>query len=215
MKVLGFNGSPRKSWNTATLLNHALAGAASQGAETELIHLYDINYKGCKSCFSCKTKGGRSYGRCSQKDDLLPILKRIAEAQAIILGSPIYFRDFSGEMRSFMERLMFPYTAYTDPQQTLFLGKLKVGVIYTMNVTAVEMSQRGLDQYLHGQEETLKMLFGSVDTLYSFDTYQFKDYSRFVADRFDAEKKAQRRKEVFPEDCKAAFAMGARLALQD
>jgi len=47
MKVLAFNGSPRKKWNTGILLDHALQGAASQGAKTEIIHLYDLNYKGC------------------------------------------------------------------------------------------------------------------------------------------------------------------------
>ena len=67
---MAFNGSPRKKWNTATLLEKALEGAASQGAKTELIHLYDLNYKGCISCFACKTKGGKSYGRCAVKDDL-------------------------------------------------------------------------------------------------------------------------------------------------
>jgi len=56
MKVMAFNGSPRKKWNTATLLEKALEGASSKGAETELIHLYDLNYKGCISCFSCKMK---------------------------------------------------------------------------------------------------------------------------------------------------------------
>jgi len=59
MKVIAINGSPRKKWNTATLLEKALAGAASQGAETELMHLYDLNYKGCISCFACKTIGGK------------------------------------------------------------------------------------------------------------------------------------------------------------
>ena len=61
MKVMAINGSPRKEWNTATLLEKALEGAASQGAETELIHLYDLSFKGCKSCFACKTRGGESY----------------------------------------------------------------------------------------------------------------------------------------------------------
>lgn len=51
MKILAFNGSPRKNWNTATLLNKALEGAASQGAETELIHLYDLHYKGVYKLF--------------------------------------------------------------------------------------------------------------------------------------------------------------------
>lgn len=44
MKVMAFNGSPRKNWNTATLLNKALEGATSQEAETEIIHLYDLNW---------------------------------------------------------------------------------------------------------------------------------------------------------------------------
>ena len=70
MKVLAVNGSPRKNWNTATLLRKALEGAASQGAETEFIHLYDLNFKGCQSCFACKTIGGKSYGKCARKDDI-------------------------------------------------------------------------------------------------------------------------------------------------
>jgi multimeric flavodoxin WrbA len=60
MKIMAFNGSPRKEWNTAALLKKALEGASSQGAETELVHLYDSNYKGCISCFACKEKGGKS-----------------------------------------------------------------------------------------------------------------------------------------------------------
>ena len=87
---MAFNGSPRKKWNTATLLEKALEGAASQGAETELIHLYDLNYKGCISCFACKTIGGKSYGKCAVRDDLTPIFRKVEKADAIILGSPIY-----------------------------------------------------------------------------------------------------------------------------
>ena len=135
MKVIALNGSPRKKWNTATLLEKALEGAASQGAETELIHLYDLDFKGCVSCFACKTKDGESYGRCAVKDDLAPILGKIAESDAIILGSPIYLCDFTGEMRSFMERLLFPYLTYTDPSQSLFPKKIHTALFYTMNST--------------------------------------------------------------------------------
>ena len=121
MKVIAINGSPRKGWNTATLLNRALVGAASEGADTELIHLYDLNFKGCTSCFACKLKDGKSYGRCALKDELTPVLKQIEEeADAIILGSPIYFGTVTGEMRSFMERLMFPYLTYTNPPPRYF-----------------------------------------------------------------------------------------------
>lgn len=119
MKVTAFNGSPRKKQNTATLLENALAGARSNEAETELIHLYDLDYKGCSSCFSCKTKGGKSYGHCAVNDELTPILIKIEESDAIILGSPIYLGTVTGKMRSFMERLLFPYLTYTDPIESL------------------------------------------------------------------------------------------------
>ena len=89
MKVYAINGSPRKNWNTAMMLEHALAGAASQGAETELINLYDLNFKGCISCFACKLKGGKSYGKCTVKDGLTPVLEKLAQADAFILGSTI------------------------------------------------------------------------------------------------------------------------------
>ena len=212
MKVLAFNGSPRIKWNTATLLEKALEGAASQGAETELIHLYDLKYKGCISCFACKTKGGKSYGRCAVKDDLTPIFKKIEAADAIFLGSPIYYGTVSGEMKSFMERLLFPYMTYSDPPQLLFPKKINTGFIYTMNVTEEQMKKFGFAQHIRLNEIILKMIFGASESLFSCDTYQFEDYSKVVADRFDVDKKAQRRKEVFPKDCEKAFEMGARFA---
>jgi multimeric flavodoxin WrbA len=212
MKVMAFNGSPRKKWNTATLLEKALEGAASQGAETELVHLYDLTFKGCKSCFACKTKGGASYGRCATKDDLTPILKRVEEADSIILGSPFYFGTVSGEMRSFMERLMFPYLKYTAPPRSLFPKKINTGFIYTMNASQEGMKPSGQEQRVTRNERLLQMLFGASESLCSFDTYQFEDYSKVVADLFDPEKKAKRRAEVFPKDCEKAFEMGARFA---
>lgn len=211
MKVIAFNGSPRKKWNTATLLEKALEGAASQKAETELIHLYDLNFSGCVSCFSCKTKGGKSYGKCAYKDELTPILERIEETDALILGSPIYLFTATGEMRSFMERLIFPYVTYTEPPNTLFPKKINTGFIYTMNITE-ERVKESCGQHLDINEMFLKRIFGATESLLSFDTYQFKDYSKVVADRFDPEKKAKRRKEIFPKDCEKAFEMGVRFA---
>jgi multimeric flavodoxin WrbA len=61
-RVIAINGSPRKNGNTAILLQKALDGAASVGAETEIVHLVDLNYKGCTSCFACKRKGAQLAG---------------------------------------------------------------------------------------------------------------------------------------------------------
>ena len=212
MKVIAFNGSPRKTWNTATLLEKALEGAVTQGAKTELIHLYDLNFKGCISCFACKTIGGESYGKCAVQDDLTPIFRNIEEADAIILGSPMYFGAISGELKSFMERLLFPYSTYTDPPQSLFPKKIKTGFIYTMSTTEEQMAERGYVQYFKHHEATLQRIYGASEYMCSCDTYQFDDYSKVVSSRFDPEKKAQRRKEIFPQDCEKAFDMGVRFA---
>jgi multimeric flavodoxin WrbA len=212
MKIMAVNGSPRKAWNTATLLKKALKGAASQGAETELVHLYDLNFKGCISCFACKTRGGKSYGQCAVKDDLRPVLERIAAADGLILGSPIYFGIVTGEMRSFMERLLFPYFTYTDPPQSLAPKQMPTGFIYTMNITEEMMKDWGYQPLFDNNQRLLQMAFGASESLCSFDTYQFKDYAKVVADRFDPEQKARRRLEVFPQDCDTALAMGARFA---
>jgi len=211
MKVIGINGGPRKKWNTASLLNKALEGAASKGAETEMIHLYDLNFKGCVSCFACKTKGGKSYGRCAVKDDLTPLLRKVEEVDAMILGSPIYFGTVTGEMRSCMERLLFPYLAYTNPPSSLFERKINTGFIYTMNAPEERIGQHG-GQHIGLNEMMLKMVFGTSESLMSFETYQFDDYSTVVSDLFDVEQRTRRRKEVFPEDCARAFELGAKLA---
>jgi multimeric flavodoxin WrbA len=211
MKVLAFNGSPRKKWNTATLLDKALEGAASKGAKTEMIHLYDLDYKGCISCFSCKLKDGKSYGRCAVKDGLAPVLAEINEADAIILGSPIYFARMTGEMRSFMERLLFPYLEYADPWRSLFPRKIGTGIIYTMNITEEEMKAFRMGYSLDVNETVLKMIFGASESLYCYDTYQFEDYSKVVSDRINVEAKEQRRREIFPKDCEKAYEMGVRL----
>lgn len=211
MRVLAFNGSPRKKWNTATLLQRALDGAASNGAATEMVHLYDLDYKGCVSCFACKRRGGASFGRCVLKDGLAPVLERIREADAIILGSPIYFARMTGEMRSFMERLLFPYLEYADPWRSLFPRKINTGIIYTMNITEEEMKALRMGYSLDVNEMILKMIFGASETLYCYDTYQFENYSEVVADRIDVEAKERRRRETFPKDCEKAYEMGVRL----
>lgn len=208
--VIAINGSPRKSWNTATLLTKALEGAASQRAETELIHLYDLNFRGCTSCFACKRKGGKSYGKCAMNDDLTPILKKIESVDAIILGSPIYMGTATGEMRSFMERLVFPYVVYDGNYSSLFKRKIPTGFIYTMNATESQMEERGYVQSFELAEMMLVRAFGKVESLYVTDTYQFDDYSKYVVSAFDPEKKAATRKEVFPQDCEKACNMGMR-----
>ncbi|MBR4643428.1 MAG: flavodoxin family protein [Selenomonadaceae bacterium] len=59
MNVIAVSGSPRKNRNTEKMLAEALSGSATQGAQTKLIRLYDLNFKGCKSCLACKRIGAQ------------------------------------------------------------------------------------------------------------------------------------------------------------
>jgi multimeric flavodoxin WrbA len=213
MKAIAINGSPRKRWNTATLLRKALAGAKAKGAETELLHLYDLSYRGCISCFACKKIGGKSYGRCAVRDQLTPVLRKAAEAEVLILGSPIYFHTETGEMRSFLERLLFPYLTYTPGYASIFPGQARTGLIYTMNVTEENLPAYHQDVSTAASRGTMTRVFGNCEVLLSTDTLQFSDYSKYLSTAFDPAVKAKRRQEVFPEDCARAYELGAKLTL--
>lgn len=212
MSIIAINGSPRKNKNTVTLLNKVLEGAASKGAETELFNLYDLNYKGCVSCFACKLKDGKSYGKCALRDDLTPILEKVEKADAIVLGSPIYLASVTGEMRSFMERLLFPFSTYTPGYRSIFERKISTAFIYTMNVTNEQMEQLGYKQILKFSETYMERIFGYCESLIVNDTYQFEDYSKYVVTVFDEKKKAKVRSEDFPKECEKAFNIGVRFA---
>jgi multimeric flavodoxin WrbA len=211
MKVLAINGSPRRNGNTAILLSNALKGAEVEGAETEIVHLYDLDFKGCTSCFACKRKGGKSYGKCAMKDDLAPVLEKILDVDAIILGSPIYLGNVSGEMRSFLERMIFPYLVYDKDHSMIFPKKLKGGWIYTMNIPETQLKESGYGSLFMNNEKLMTRVFGSSESLVVTDTFQFDDYSKYDSSMFDADLKAKRRQEVFPEDCDKAFQMGRRM----
>lgn len=211
MKLLAFNGSPRKAWNTATLLKHACEGAESVGAEARLIHLADLNYSGCTSCFACKRLGGNSYGRCAIDDDLTPLLEEIEEADAVILGSPIYFGAETGLMRNFMERLLFPYLTYSDGPN-LFPRDIRTGFVYTMNMKEEDLEDTGFLERVKLNEFFLHLVYGHTESLFSCDTYQFSDYALYESSMFDPDAKKKRYEKVFPQDCEAAFEMGVRFA---
>ncbi|HBF39415.1 MAG TPA: flavodoxin family protein [Firmicutes bacterium] len=213
MKVIAVNGSPRKKWNTAALLQKALDGAESVGAETALIHLYDLSFKGCTSCFACKRKDQRHLGQCAMKDDLTNILEKIAECDVLLLGSPIYFSSITGEMHSFLERLLFPKLTYNVGHGSVFKGKIASGFIYTMNVSEDILKKFNYEALFHLYESRLQMILnGTSEFLISTDTYQFNDYSKYEASMFDEKHKARVKAEQFPIDCQKAFEMGARLA---
>src|ERR1035437_7849512 len=133
MKVRAINGGARKNSNSATMLKHAMKGAKEAGAEIELVNLYSLKYKGCTGCVKCKLLGGKSFGRCAQRDELTPVLEDAIGSDALLLASPIYFNDVTGALRSFLERFWFPTITYTKERKFLYPKRIKVGMIFTTN----------------------------------------------------------------------------------
>lgn len=212
MKVMAFNGSPRKKkWNTVTLLENALKGAASVGAETELVQLYDLNYSGCISCFACKKLSRKKDGFCAVKDDLSSVLERIRSADAIVIGTPIYFSAETAATRALLERILFPYYKYSKDKKSLFPRKIRTALIYTMNVNEELLETIGYDQHFSNTKFSLETIFGECEVLLSTDTLQYSDYDKYEHEIFNKEDKIKRHREVFPLDCERAFELGRRI----
>lgn len=125
----------------------------------------------------------------------------------MILSMPIYFGDVPGMVRNLMERLWFPALMYRKDGAIAYQRRVKVGLIYTMNVGDAQMYRELTEKHRASFERFL----GETSIEYALDTLQFTDYSLYVGDQFDEAHKRQRNREVFPEDCQRALALGRRL----
>ena len=102
MKVIGFNGSARKDGNTAILIRKVFEELEAEGIETKLVNLGPQSVNGCLACMKCFENKD---GHCVQvKDPLNDWLDEMATADGIILGTPVYFADISGQIKCFMDR---------------------------------------------------------------------------------------------------------------
>lgn len=210
--IIGINASPRKNHNSAKLLTSALEGAATAGKTTRLVHLTDLVFSGCKSCFACKRIGGRSFGRCALKDDLQPLLADIVdneEVDGIILAIPVYFGDVPGMARNFMERLWFPGLLYDAEGKIAYSKPVKVGLIYTMNAPDAAYYESLIQSHRGTFDWLLKA--GGCSVMCAENTLQFDDYSRYSSSMFDPEAKKQYHDTHFPKDMERAYQLGKEL----
>jgi len=217
MKALFVNGSPRKNWNTVKMLESAMKGACDAGAETELVHLYDYNFKGCISCLACKLKNSKvkGSGLCLFKDALTPVLEKALASDVIVMGTPIYFSYPTGMLRSFIERLVFPVMSYSNDENGNRVRwidkKFYTATIYTMNCPEDLAAKIGYDKIIEIHSAALGAVMGYTENLCAYNTLQFNDYSRYEANMFNGNAKAKYKEEHFPEDLQKAYELGKRL----
>ena len=99
MNILGINGSPRIGGNTDILLDKVLEGAKAKGAKTEKVILNTLKFSPCQECENI-----RDDGTCIIEDDMQPLYKKIEEAEAVILASPIFFGSLSAQTKMMIDR---------------------------------------------------------------------------------------------------------------
>jgi multimeric flavodoxin WrbA len=101
MKVLGINCSPRKGGNTEILINEVFKVLEKEGIKTEFFQLGGKDLNGCIACMKCRKKAD---GRCHQKNEVINnCIERILKADAIIIGSPVYFADLTAEAKALID----------------------------------------------------------------------------------------------------------------
>jgi multimeric flavodoxin WrbA len=102
MKVIAINGSPKPKGNTYLSLKTVCDELEKQNIETEIIHIGNMDIKGCISCNRCKD------GYCHFADDKLrEIINKIYAADGLLLGSPVYYSGIAGTMKCFLDRLFY------------------------------------------------------------------------------------------------------------
>ncbi len=100
MKAVGISGSPRKGGNTDILVNHCLEAMREEGIAAELVSLAGLDIRGCRQCGYCRDNPGE----CNIKDDALPVIKKMREAEILIIGSPVYFGSATALVKGLIER---------------------------------------------------------------------------------------------------------------
>ena len=207
-KIMIIDGGPRKSFNTASMLKKFAEGAASVSDQIEVktVRLYGLEYKGCMSCMACKIKG-RASNVCKFKDALTPILEEIAQADGLVLGSPIYFGQITGLMQAFLERLAFPWLSYNDYSLTA-PKRMPVVLMETMNGTPDRNNSQGYGS----MEYCISNALGTPEHLKAYNTYQVKNYDNYELRGFSEPDKRQYREEHWENDLQKAFDAGQRMA---
>ncbi|MFC2155090.1 flavodoxin family protein [Acidobacteriota bacterium] len=99
MNVTAFVGTQRKQGLVSSICQEVLKGAADEGADTELVNLYDYSINHCLGCWSCYTEN-----RCFQDDEFEILYEKLKKSSVIILGSPVYCGNVPGIMKDFFDR---------------------------------------------------------------------------------------------------------------
>ncbi|MBO5152165.1 MAG: flavodoxin family protein [Methanobrevibacter sp.] len=205
-KIIAVNAGPRRGWNTDTLIDEAIKGAESVGAEVQKFHLFRLEkYTGCISCFGCKKE--KYKGHCIHRDGLTEILDAIREADGLIIGSPNYLGDLTASFRALYERLVFQNLTYNSEVPCCNENPIPSLIIMTSNAP-----DNAYLPMLQNYQNVFNGFVGPTEIFVSGETLQLKDYSKTDWPwYFNAEERYERHETIFPIERKEAFEKGKNL----
>lgn len=159
-KVLVLLGSPRKKGNSAILADKIAKGARSAGARVETLFIHGMKISPCKSCYACQKPNSKG---CSIKDDMQTVYKKLREADAWVIASPVYWFTMSAQTKLWMDRCfaLLPYA-----KEALADKRIAIAMSYGDNdpfksgcVNALRTFQ---DAYGYVQACIVGMVYGSA-----------------------------------------------------
>ena len=136
MKAIGVVASPRKRGNTAWVVNKILEGAKENGAEIQAWHFSDLNIKPCQGCLACVQSD-----KCAINDDMQAIYTSLEQADALVLGSPVYMGQMSAQAKIFTDRLFAQITPRFSPRFKEKNAGKKLILVFTQGNPDVGMFQ--------------------------------------------------------------------------
>ncbi len=186
MRVLGIMGSPRVKGNTDLLLNEALKGAQSQGAEVEKIMVDKLKIAPCREYYGCLKDGN-----CVIRDDMDDIYPRLLDADRLIVASPIFFYGLTSQIKALIDRCQALWVRKYVLRQELS-GSARKGAFIAVGAT------RG-EKLFDGSILTVKYFFKSIGVGYVDELLIW-----------GVDKKGEIKKH--PAALSAAFELGGKLA---
>ncbi|MGE5531671.1 MAG: flavodoxin family protein [Bacteroidota bacterium] len=145
MKVVAFNGSPRKNGNTSRLIGMVCKELEAEGIGTEVVQVGGLDIHGCRSCYACFKQRN---GKCVFDDDIVnECLAKMVDADGIIIGSPTYYANMTSEVKALIDRAGFVAGA----NGTVLKRKVGAAVVAVRRAGAVSVFD-GINHWFHLQQ---------------------------------------------------------------
>lgn len=158
MKLLGINGSPRPGGNTEILLAKALEGARSRGAAVEKVVLNALTFVPCQECERLRDNGG-----CVVEDDMQRVYGKVKEADALLLGSPIFFGSLSAQTKMMIDRFQCLWRAKYVLKLDVFKRQRPGGFI------SVEAGRR--EDFFQNAKAIVRNFFATINVEYKGELF--------------------------------------------